>query len=184
MSSYDPQNIFAKILRGEIPCIKLHEDEHTLAFMDIMPQTEGHALVIPKEPAVTLFELSDAAAERSAAACAVQLNPEPIAEYLRSNITLMKWMIANGYQDKRTLERRIKAMEAWIADPKLLKGDADAEYAAVIDYQDGREPGRHRLRCPRCGANVMADHGGLSVRCSFCAWRGHMPAPHGATEEG
>ena len=62
MSSYDPQNIFAKILRGEIPCIKLHEDEHTLAFMDIMPQTEGHALVIPKEPAVTLFELSDAAA--------------------------------------------------------------------------------------------------------------------------
>ncbi len=79
------------------------------------------------------FELSDAAAERSAAACAIQLNPEPIAEYLRSNITLMKWMIANGYQDKRTLERRIKAMEAWIADPKLLKGDADAEYAAVIE---------------------------------------------------
>lgn len=60
--SYDPNNIFAKILRGEIPCIKLHEDAHTLAFMDIMPQTDGHALVIPKEPAVTLFELSDDAA--------------------------------------------------------------------------------------------------------------------------
>lgn len=60
--AYDPNNIFAKILRGEIPCIKLYEDEHTLAFMDIMPQAEGHALVIPKEPAVTLFELSDAAA--------------------------------------------------------------------------------------------------------------------------
>jgi aconitate hydratase 2/2-methylisocitrate dehydratase len=88
------------------------------------------------------FELSDAAAERSAAACAVQLNPEPIAEYLTSNITLMKWMIANGYQDKRTLERRIKAMEAWIADPKLLKGDADAEYAAVIeiDMDQIKEP--------------------------------------------
>ena len=88
------------------------------------------------------FELSDAAAERSAAACAVQLNPEPITEYLRSNITLMKWMIANGYQDKRTLERRIKAMEAWIADPKLLKGDADAEYAAVIeiDMDQIKEP--------------------------------------------
>ena len=88
------------------------------------------------------FELSDAAAERSAAACAVQLNPEPITEYLRSNITLMKWMIANGYQDKRTLERRIKAMEAWIADPKLLKGDADAEYAAVIeiDMSQIKEP--------------------------------------------
>lgn len=88
------------------------------------------------------FELSDAAAERSAAACAIQLNPEPIVEYLTSNITLMKWMIANGYQDKRTLERRIKAMEAWIADPKLLKGDADAEYAAVIeiDMDQIKEP--------------------------------------------
>ncbi len=88
------------------------------------------------------FELSDAAAERSAAACAIQLNKEPIIEYLTSNITLMKWMIANGYQDKRTLERRIKAMEAWIADPKLLKGDADAEYAAVIeiDMDQIKEP--------------------------------------------
>ena len=61
--SYDSNNIFAKILRGEIPCIKLYEDAHTLASMDIMPQAEGHALVIPKEPAVTLFELSDAAAQ-------------------------------------------------------------------------------------------------------------------------
>ena len=60
--SYDTHNIFAKILRGEIPCIKLYEDDHTLAFMDIMPQTEGHALVIPKEHAQTLFELSDVAA--------------------------------------------------------------------------------------------------------------------------
>ena len=60
--SYDTNNIFAKILRGEIPCIKVHEDEHTLCFMDIMPQAEGHALVIPKQPATTLFELSDEAA--------------------------------------------------------------------------------------------------------------------------
>lgn len=60
--SYDTNNVFAKILRGEIPCIKLYEDAHTLAFMDIMPQTEGHALVIPKEAATTLFELSDEAA--------------------------------------------------------------------------------------------------------------------------
>ena len=60
--SYDAHNIFAKILRGEIPCIKLYEDAHTLAFMDIMPHAEGHALVIPKQPAVTLFELSDDAA--------------------------------------------------------------------------------------------------------------------------
>ena len=60
--AYDTNNIFAKILRGDIPCIKLFEDEHTLAFMDIMPQAPGHALVIPKEAATTLFELSDAAA--------------------------------------------------------------------------------------------------------------------------
>ena len=58
--SYDPQNIFAKILRGELPCIKLYEDEQTLSFMDIMPQTEGHALVIPKESAAMIFDLSPA----------------------------------------------------------------------------------------------------------------------------
>ena len=79
------------------------------------------------------FELSDASAERSAAGCTVHLDKAPIIEYMRSNIVLMKWMIANGYQDKRSLERRIKAMQAWIADPQLLKGDADAEYAAVIE---------------------------------------------------
>ncbi|MBW7851615.1 MAG: bifunctional aconitate hydratase 2/2-methylisocitrate dehydratase [Rhodospirillales bacterium] len=88
------------------------------------------------------FELSDASAERSAAACTVRLDKEPILEYLRSNIALMRWMIANGYQDARTLERRIAAMEAWIADPKLLAPDADAEYAAVIeiDLADIKEP--------------------------------------------
>ncbi len=79
------------------------------------------------------FELSDASAERSAAGCTVHLNPAPIAEYITSNITMMKWMIANGYADARTLERRIKAQEAWLAKPELLAGDADAEYAAVIE---------------------------------------------------
>ncbi|MBK6631768.1 MAG: bifunctional aconitate hydratase 2/2-methylisocitrate dehydratase [Betaproteobacteria bacterium] len=93
------------------------------------------------------FELSDAAAERSAAACSVHLDKAPIIEYMRSNIVLMKWMIANGYEDKRTLGRRIKAMEAWIADPQLLKADADAEYAAVIeiDLADVKEP---LVACP------------------------------------
>ncbi|MCO5086791.1 MAG: bifunctional aconitate hydratase 2/2-methylisocitrate dehydratase [Methylobacteriaceae bacterium] len=88
------------------------------------------------------FELSDAAAERSAAACSVHLDKAPIIEYMRSNIVLMKWMIANGYEDKRTLGRRIQAMEAWIANPQLLKADADAEYAAVIeiDLADVKEP--------------------------------------------
>ncbi len=79
------------------------------------------------------FELSDAAAERSAAACAIALNKEPVVEYMRSNITLMKWMIAEGYQDARTLKRRIKSMEDWIANGELLKSDANAQYAAVIE---------------------------------------------------
>ncbi|HEY0822529.1 MAG TPA: bifunctional aconitate hydratase 2/2-methylisocitrate dehydratase [Ramlibacter sp.] len=79
------------------------------------------------------FELSDASAERSAAGCTVKLNEAPIREYLQSNVVLMKNMIAQGYQDKRSLERRIKAVEAWLAKPNLLQADKDAEYAAVIE---------------------------------------------------
>ena len=88
------------------------------------------------------FELSDASAERSAAGCTVHLNKEPIIEYIHSNITLMKWMISEGYADARTLARRIAAQEAWLADPQLLMGDADADYAAVIDIDlaDIHEP--------------------------------------------
>jgi len=79
------------------------------------------------------FELSDASAERSAAGCTVHLNKEPIIEYLRSNIVMLKWMIANGYEDERSIVRRIHAMEAWLADPKLMKADSDAQYAEVIE---------------------------------------------------
>ena len=79
------------------------------------------------------FELSDASAERSAGGCTVHLNKEPIIEYITSNITMLKWMIATGYSDVRTINRRIAAMEAWLAKPDLLKGDANAEYAAVIE---------------------------------------------------
>lgn len=93
------------------------------------------------------FELSDASAERSAAGCTIKLDKAPIIEYLQSNITLLKWMIANDYQDPRTLQRRIEGMEKWLADPQLLEGDADAEYAAVIeiDLADVKEP---ILACP------------------------------------
>ena len=93
------------------------------------------------------FELTDASAERTAAGCTVRLNKEPIVEYMRSNITLMKWMIAEGYEDKRALGRRVKAMEDWIAKGTLLSADADAEYAAVIeiDLADVKEP---LLACP------------------------------------
>ena len=79
------------------------------------------------------FELSDASAERSAAGCTIKLPEDAIAEYLKSNITLLRWMIANGYDDARTLERRAQAMEAWLAKPELMEADADAEYAAVIE---------------------------------------------------
>ena len=110
------------------------------------------------------FELSDASAERSAAGCTVHLDKAPIIEYMTSNITLMKTMIANGYQDARTLERRIKAMEAWIANPQLLKGDADAEYAAVIeiDLADIHEP---IVACPNDPDDVktLSDVAGAKI---------------------
>ncbi len=88
------------------------------------------------------FELSDASAERSAAGCTVHLDKAPIIEYITSNITMLKWMIASGYSDVRTILRRIQAMEAWLADPVLMKADADAQYAAVIeiDLADVHEP--------------------------------------------
>jgi len=93
------------------------------------------------------FELSDSAAERSAAACSIKLDEAPIKEYLSSNITMLKWMIAEGYGDPRTIERRIKGMEEWLANPELMEGDADADYAAVIeiDLADVKEP---ILACP------------------------------------
>jgi aconitate hydratase 2 / 2-methylisocitrate dehydratase len=93
------------------------------------------------------FELSDAAAERSAAACSVRLNKEPMVEYMRSNITLMKWMISEGYEDARTLKRRINAMEDWIANGVLLQPDDVAEYAAVIEI-DLAEVTEPILACP------------------------------------
>ena len=88
------------------------------------------------------FELSDASAERSAAGCTIKLPESTITEYLRSNVTLLRWMIADGYGDRRTLERRARAMEQWLANPELMSADTDAEYAAVIeiDLADVKEP--------------------------------------------
>ena len=101
------------------------------------------------------FELSDASAERSAGGCTVHLNKEPIIEYINSNITMLKWMIATGYSDVRTINRRIKAMEAWLANPELMHGDADADYAAVIeiDLKDIHEP---IVACPNDPDDVKA----------------------------
>ncbi|MFD2178768.1 bifunctional aconitate hydratase 2/2-methylisocitrate dehydratase [Veronia pacifica] len=79
------------------------------------------------------FELSDASAERSAAGCTVKLSQESVTEYLQSNIVMLKWMISEGYGDRRTIERRIASMEAWIANPELMEADEDAEYAEIIE---------------------------------------------------
>jgi aconitate hydratase 2/2-methylisocitrate dehydratase len=110
----------------------------------------GRVLEIEGLPDLKLeqaFELSDASAERSANGCTVHLNKEPVSEYLRSNITLLKWMIANGYEDQRTLQRRINAMEQWLQNPELLQPDADAEYSEIIeiDLNQITEP---LLACP------------------------------------
>merc|ERR1719215_1556026 len=79
------------------------------------------------------FELADASAERSAAGCTIKLNKEPVQEYLKSNITLLKWMISEGYSDARTLARQIAKMEAWLENPQLMEADKNAEYLATIE---------------------------------------------------
>ena len=110
----------------------------------------GRILEIEGLPTLTVeqaFELSDASAERSAGGCTIKLDEAPIREYLESNITLLKWMIADGYGDPRTIARRIQAMEAWLKNPELMEADADAEYVEVIeiDLNDIQEP---FLACP------------------------------------
>ena len=119
---------------------------------------------LPDLKAEQAFELSDASAERSAAGCTVYLNKEPIIEYIHSNITLMKWMISEGYADARTLQRRISAQQAWLANPQLLKADADAEYAAVIDIDlaDIHEP---IVACPNDPDDVktLSDVAGAAI---------------------
>jgi len=110
------------------------------------------------------FELSDASAERSAAGCTITLSEESVKEYLTSNITLLKWMISEGYGDARTIARRIKGMEAWLANPTLLRADADAEYAAdiTIDMSAIKEP---ILCCPNDpdDAKTLADVAGDKI---------------------
>jgi aconitate hydratase 2 / 2-methylisocitrate dehydratase len=110
------------------------------------------------------FELSDASAERSAAGCTVRLNKEPVIEYINSNIVLLKNMIAQGYADARTIGRRIKAMEAWLANPQLLAPDEDAEYAAVIEI-DLAEITEPIVCCPNDpdDAKTLSDVAGAAI---------------------
>ncbi len=119
---------------------------------------------LPDLRAEQAFELSDSTAERSAAACAIKLNKEPVMEYLRSNITLLKSMIAGGYNDARTIERRIGNMEKWLAAPELMEADADAEYAATIeiDLNSIKEP---IVACPNDPDDVklLSDVAGTNI---------------------
>ena len=110
----------------------------------------GRILEIQGLPNLTVeqaFELSDASAERSAGGCTIELSEESVAEYLRSNITMLRWMIDKGYQDVRSLERRARAMQEWLDNPSLMRADADAEYAEIIEINmsEIKEP---LLACP------------------------------------
>ena len=113
------------------------------AFSGRVLEIEG----LPNLKVEQAFELSDSAAERSAAGCSIHLDKAPIIEYLTSNVVMLKWMIAQGYGDKRTIARRIQAMEKWMANPELMKADDDADYAEVIEINmsDIKEP---ILACP------------------------------------
>jgi aconitate hydratase 2/2-methylisocitrate dehydratase len=128
-----------------IPLYAIKKGLLTVAKAGKINEFSGRILEIEGLPNLKVeqaFELSDASAERSAAGCTIKLNKEPVQEYLKSNVVLMKNMIADGYADARTLARRIEKVEAWLAAPNLLEADKDAEYAHVIeiDLADIKEP--------------------------------------------
>ncbi|WP_375057540.1 bifunctional aconitate hydratase 2/2-methylisocitrate dehydratase [Zobellella sp. DQSA1] len=152
-----PESVLVRF-KGEMqPGITLRDLVHAIPYYGIkhglltvakegkINEFSGRVLEIEGLPQLKVeqaFELADATAERSAAGCTIKLDQEPIAEYLNSNIVMLKWMIAEGYGDRRTLERRIKGMEDWLANPELMAADADAEYAHVleIDMSEIKEP--------------------------------------------
>ncbi|TSA49946.1 MAG: bifunctional aconitate hydratase 2/2-methylisocitrate dehydratase [Nitrosomonadales bacterium] len=137
-------------LVNAIPYAAIQQGELTVGKQGKKNVFNGRILEIEGLPDLKVeqaFEFADASAERSANGCTVRLNQEPVIEYLRSNIALLENLIANGYQDARTLRRRIEGMQAWLADPQLLQPDADAEYAYVldIDLNEIKEP---LVACP------------------------------------
>ena len=137
-------------LVNAIPYAALQTGQLTLPKEGKVNVFSGRCLEIEGLPDLKVeqaFELSDASAERSASGCTIRLNEEPIREYLQSNIILLRWLISEGYEDEKTLERRAQAMESWLENPVLMKADDDAEYAAVleIDLNEITEP---LLACP------------------------------------
>lgn len=137
-------------LVNAIPYVAIQQGLLTVAKEGKKNVFSGRVLEIEGLPALKVeqaFELADASAERSANGCTIRLDKEPIIEYLSSNVTLLRWMISEGYGDARTLQRRIAAMEAWLNQPVLLEPDADAQYAQIIEINlnDITEP---LLACP------------------------------------
>ena len=152
-----PESVLVKFTGTMQPGITLRDLVHAIPYYAIKKGLltvekkgkknifSGRILEIEGLPDLTCeqaFELSDASAERSAAGCSIKLNKEPIIEYLSSNITMLKWMISEGYGDKRSISRRIAKMEAWIQNPVLLSADKDAKYASeiIINMDDIKEP--------------------------------------------
>ena len=137
-------------LVNAIPYAALKSGDLTLAKKGKTNIFSGRILEIEGLPNLKVeqaFEISDASAERSAGGCTIRLGKEPIIEYFKSNITLLRWMISNGYGDARTLERRARAMEEWLENPVLMEPDADADYYKIIeiDLNEIKEP---LLACP------------------------------------
>jgi len=163
-----PESVLVRF-KGEMqPGITLRDLVNAIPYAAIQ---QGH-LTVPKEGKINIFagrileieglpdlkaeqafELSDASAERSAAACTVLLNEAPVVEYIKSNVTLLEAMIEDGYEDSRTIQRRVDKMKEWLANPTLMKPDADAEYAAVIEI-DLNEITEPILACPNDPDNV------------------------------
>ncbi|RDE25303.1 bifunctional aconitate hydratase 2/2-methylisocitrate dehydratase [Motiliproteus coralliicola] len=154
-------------LVNAIPYAAIQSGELTVAKEGKKNVFSGRILEIEGLPDLKVeqaFELSDSAAERSAAACSIKLNEAPIREYLNSNIVMLKWMVSQGYGDERTINRRVAAMEEWLANPVLMEADADAEYASVIeiDLATIKEP---LLACPNDPDDVktLADVQGTKI---------------------
>ena len=137
-------------LVNAIPYAALQSGQLTLPKEGKINVFSGRCLEIEGLPDLKVeqaFELSDASAERSASGCTIRLNEEPIREYLESNITLLRWLISEGYEDKKTLERRAQAMQEWLDNPVLMQADENAEYNAVIEI-DLNEITEPLLACP------------------------------------
>ena len=178
-----PESVLVRFKGTLNPGITLRDAVNAIPYWAIK---QGH-LTVPKKNKVNIFngrilemeglpdltveqafELTDAAAERSAAAGCIQLSEESVATYLKSNVALMKKMIAEGYSDANTLKNRIAAVEAWLKNPSLLKADKDAEYAAVIeiDLSEITEP---ILACPNDPDDVklLSDVAGTAIQDVF-----------------